>query len=101
MVDGNTPGESNALMVRAPAIVFFVLTPIFVAIRFWSRIKMRSGLGWDDWTILFSFVSLLWACATVHRLTDLSDLLPASFDPDDDILRIWFRPAHLQPVEAE
>ncbi|KAF6817542.1 integral membrane protein [Colletotrichum musicola] len=59
MVDGNTPGESNALMVRAPAIVFFVLTPIFVAIRFWSRIKMRSGLGWDDWTILFSFICCL------------------------------------------
>ncbi|KAF9869840.1 integral membrane protein [Colletotrichum karsti] len=59
MVDGNIPGESNALMVRAPAIVFFVLTPIFVGIRFWSRMKMRSGLGWDDWTILFSFVCCL------------------------------------------
>ncbi|KAI8307201.1 Satratoxin biosynthesis SC1 cluster protein 4 [Colletotrichum sp. SAR11_59] len=59
MVDGNIPGESNALMVRAPAIIFFVLTPIFVGIRFWSRIKMRSGLGWDDWTILFSFVCCL------------------------------------------
>ncbi|KAF3808056.1 hypothetical protein GCG54_00012635 [Colletotrichum gloeosporioides] len=59
MVDGNIPDESNALMVRAPAIIFFVLTPIFVGIRFWSRIKMRSGLGWDDWTILFSFVCCL------------------------------------------
>ncbi|KAI8188364.1 Satratoxin biosynthesis SC1 cluster protein 4 [Colletotrichum sp. SAR 10_75] len=59
MVDGNIPGESNALMVRAPAVIFFVLTPIFVGIRFWSRIKMRSGLGWDDWTILFSFVCCL------------------------------------------
>lgn len=57
MVEGNIPGESNALMVQVPAIVFFVLTPVFVGIRFWSRIKMRSGLGWDDWTILFSFVS--------------------------------------------
>ncbi|TEA18761.1 Satratoxin biosynthesis SC1 cluster protein 4 [Colletotrichum sidae] len=59
MVDGNIPGESNALMVRVPAVVFFVLTPIFVTIRFWSRVKMRSGLGWDDWTILFSFVCCL------------------------------------------
>ncbi|WYZ46777.1 hypothetical protein EsH8_IX_001002 [Colletotrichum jinshuiense] len=59
MVEGNIPGESNALMVQVPAIVFFVLTPVFVGIRFWSRIKMRSGLGWDDWTILFSFFCCL------------------------------------------
>lgn len=54
--EGIIPGESNALLVQIPAIVFFVLTPIFVAIRFWARIRMKSGLGWDDWTILFSFV---------------------------------------------
>ncbi|KAL0932629.1 uncharacterized protein CTRU02_211592 [Colletotrichum truncatum] len=59
MDGGNIPGESNALMVRAPAIVFFVLTPTFVAIRFWSRTKMRSDLGWDDWTILLSFICCL------------------------------------------
>ncbi|CCF33567.1 integral membrane protein [Colletotrichum higginsianum] len=68
MVEGNLPGESNALMVRVPAIVFFVLTPIFVGIRFWSRIKMRSGLGWDDWTILFSF----FCCLTVSVLMMIS-----------------------------
>ncbi|EFQ25834.1 uncharacterized protein GLRG_00978 [Colletotrichum graminicola M1.001] len=59
MVEGNLPGESNAHMVQVPAIVFFVLTPIFVGIRFWSRIKTRSGIGWDDWTILFSFFCCL------------------------------------------
>ncbi|KAK6218623.1 integral membrane protein [Colletotrichum tabaci] len=68
MVEGNLPGESNALMVQVPAIVFFVLTPIFVGIRFWSRIKMRSGLGWDDWTILFSF----FCCLTVSVLMMIS-----------------------------
>ncbi|KAH7350619.1 integral membrane protein [Rhexocercosporidium sp. MPI-PUGE-AT-0058] len=53
---GNMPGESNALQVQIPCIVFFVLTPIFVAIRIWSRIQMRVGLKWDDWTIMVSFV---------------------------------------------
>lgn len=53
---GNIPGESNALMVQIPCIVFFVVTPIFVGIRIWSRIRLRSGLSWDDWTILLSFV---------------------------------------------
>ncbi|OLN96835.1 hypothetical protein CCHL11_02301 [Colletotrichum chlorophyti] len=68
MVEGNIPGESNALMVQVPAIVFFVLTPIFVIVRFWSRIQMRSGIGWDDWTILFSFV----CCLTVSILMMIS-----------------------------
>ncbi|KAK2029597.1 hypothetical protein LX32DRAFT_727918 [Colletotrichum zoysiae] len=68
VVEGNLPGESNALMVQVPAIVFFILTPIFVGIRFWSRIKMRSGIGWDDWTILFSF----FCCLTVSVLMMIS-----------------------------
>ncbi|KAK2002752.1 integral membrane protein [Colletotrichum falcatum] len=68
MVEGNVPGESNALMVQVPAIVFFVLTPVFVGIRFWSRIKMGSGIGWDDWTILLSFL----CCLTVSVLMIIS-----------------------------
>ncbi|KAF5012230.1 hypothetical protein FDECE_1689 [Fusarium decemcellulare] len=55
MVSGNIPGESNAAQVRIPCVVFFVLTPIFLAIRIWSRIATRSDLGWDDWTIIVSF----------------------------------------------
>ncbi|KAJ4259193.1 hypothetical protein NW757_002522 [Fusarium falciforme] len=59
MVSGNIPGESNAAQVRIPCIIFFVLTPVFLFIRFWSRIAKRSGLGWDDWTILLSFTCAL------------------------------------------
>lgn len=54
---GNVPGESNALQVQVPCIVFFVLTPLFVSIRVWARLQLRSGLGVDDWTLLLSFVS--------------------------------------------
>ncbi|CZS92081.1 related to integral membrane protein [Rhynchosporium graminicola] len=53
---GNLPGTSNSLQVQIPCIIFFVLTPIFIAVRLWSRIHMRAGLKWDDWTILVSFV---------------------------------------------
>ncbi|KAM0437788.1 hypothetical protein ACHAPT_002153 [Fusarium lateritium] len=59
MVSGNIPGESNAAQVRIPCIIFFVLTPIFLVVRFWSRIARKSGLGWDDWTILLSFACVL------------------------------------------
>ncbi|KAL7945957.1 putative PTH11-type G-protein coupled receptor protein [Trichoderma barbatum] len=51
--------ESHADLVRIPSIVFFVITPIFVFIRFWNRISRRSGLGWDDGTIAVSFVCTL------------------------------------------
>ncbi|RFU71915.1 integral membrane [Trichoderma arundinaceum] len=53
-----TPDEaaaSHADLVRVPSIIFFAVTPIFVVIRFWNRISRRSGLGWDDGTILVSF----------------------------------------------
>ncbi|KAJ5241826.1 uncharacterized protein N7469_000153 [Penicillium citrinum] len=53
---GNLPGPSKALDIQIPCIVFLVLTPAFVAIRVWSRVNSKSGLGWDDWTILLSTV---------------------------------------------
>ncbi|KAK0719256.1 hypothetical protein B0H67DRAFT_149527 [Lasiosphaeris hirsuta] len=58
MVSGNLPGESRAYQIQVPCIVFFIFTPLFVAIRIWARIKLRGwrGLGWDDWTILASWL---------------------------------------------
>ncbi|KAJ5956964.1 hypothetical protein N7501_011243 [Penicillium viridicatum] len=50
----NAPGPSRAFEIQVPCIVFLVTTPAFVAIRLWSRAKSKSGLGWDDWTILVS-----------------------------------------------
>ncbi|KAK4173787.1 hypothetical protein QBC36DRAFT_348456 [Triangularia setosa] len=56
MAYGNLPGENRAYQIEAPCIIFFVLTPIFVGIRLWARIKLRgwSRLGLDDWTIVVS-----------------------------------------------
>ncbi|UNI21123.1 hypothetical protein JDV02_007140 [Purpureocillium takamizusanense] len=58
-VGSNIPGASNADLVRIPCIVFFAVTPIFLAIRIWNRLSRRTGLGWDDWTILVSFACTL------------------------------------------
>lgn len=56
-MSGNLPGASNALIVQIPAIVFCVVGPAIVGIRFWSRIRVSNNLGVDDWTILGSLVS--------------------------------------------
>ncbi|OOQ87872.1 integral membrane protein [Penicillium brasilianum] len=52
----NTSGPSRALEIQIPCIVFLITTPAFVAIRLWSRFNSKSGMGWDDWTILVSTV---------------------------------------------
>jgi len=56
-MSGNLTGASNALIVQIPAIVFCVVGPTIVGIRFWSRIRVSNKLGSDDWTILASLVS--------------------------------------------
>ncbi|KAJ6167640.1 hypothetical protein N7497_000483 [Penicillium chrysogenum] len=52
----NIPGSSRALEIQVPCVVFLVTSPALVAIRLWSRVKSKSGLGWDDWTILASSI---------------------------------------------
>jgi hypothetical protein len=56
-MSGNLPGASNAPIVQIPAIIFCVVGPAVVGIRFWSRIRVSNNLGFDDWTILASLVS--------------------------------------------
>ncbi|WZH39864.1 Integral membrane protein [Fusarium acuminatum] len=59
MISEDIPSESNAVQIYSPSILFFVLTPVFVALRFWNRGVRRSGLGWDDTTIVISFLCAL------------------------------------------
>ncbi|KAK3987647.1 integral membrane protein [Cladorrhinum sp. PSN332] len=58
MASDNLPGDSRAYQIQAPCIVFFVLTPFFVGVRLWARIKLRGwgGLGWDDLSIVTAAV---------------------------------------------
>ncbi|OAA49283.1 hypothetical protein NOR_01206 [Metarhizium rileyi] len=51
--------DTHASQVTVPCIMFFVLTPIFLIIRLWSRFNKGSGLGMDDMTIVISFACTL------------------------------------------
>ncbi|KAI9830157.1 MAG: hypothetical protein M1819_005834 [Sarea resinae] len=46
----------NANEVRIPCIVFSVLVPFIVGLRFWCRLTIPKGLGSDDWIIFLSTV---------------------------------------------
>ncbi|KAF7714954.1 Uncharacterized protein PECH_007797 [Penicillium ucsense] len=50
----NEPGPSRASEIQVSTIIFLIIMPLFVVTRLWSRVKTKSGLGWDDWTILAS-----------------------------------------------
>lgn len=38
-------------------VAFTVLAVLLVALRFYVRTRMKTGLGWDDWTMLLAVVS--------------------------------------------
>ncbi|SCO79736.1 uncharacterized protein FRV6_03949 [Fusarium oxysporum] len=59
MISEDIPSESNAVLIYTPSVTFFIVTPIFILFRIWSRVARRSSLGWDDTTIILSFSSAL------------------------------------------
>lgn len=56
-----TPVRDAGPMSRSVNIALIVIAAIFVAIRFLSRWRGQgtNTLGWDDWTILASFLLLI------------------------------------------
>ncbi|KAI1452424.1 integral membrane protein [Annulohypoxylon moriforme] len=66
-MDDSIKIDTNVVDIEVPCIVFFVLTPIFLVVRISSRLKTGSGLGWDDYTIIVSWiVSSLLIAACMH-----------------------------------
>ncbi|KAL8710303.1 MAG: hypothetical protein Q9220_005073 [cf. Caloplaca sp. 1 TL-2023] len=58
-------GDENWHDTLAPVIcVFYALSVISVALRFYTRIFISKCIGWDDWTILIAVVCLrqLYSC---------------------------------------
>ena len=47
----------------ANSVIFFVLATLAVALRIYARKVQSADLQWDDWTIIFSLVCLLF-----HRI---------------------------------
>jgi len=73
-------GESNAGLVVVPGVGFCIISPLVVGVRFWSRLRLQGGLGWDDWTILCSLISsmavsiLLLAGKLYHFSDNVADI---------------------------
>ncbi|KAI1844440.1 hypothetical protein JX266_009327 [Neoarthrinium moseri] len=53
-VNASFLGESNASLIYIPCGVFFVLSPLLVGTRLWSRMRNGGSLGADDYTIMAS-----------------------------------------------
>lgn len=51
------PNDNVAYLVYIPSIVFFVICPTLVALRFWTRIRHGGKLGADDYMTLVALVS--------------------------------------------
>jgi hypothetical protein len=56
-MEANQSGPSNAAFVTVPSIIFCIISPFVVGVRFWSRMRLTvHNIGADDWTILGSMV---------------------------------------------
>jgi hypothetical protein len=66
-----TAGDNNdENIMTAIGAVMIVLSVIVVGLRFYTRFSLKTGFGWDDWSILISLSSLL--AAGVCVLTGMS-----------------------------
>lgn len=58
---GHFKMASNEDATTAAGATMIALSVIVVACRFYMRLKLKSGLKWDDWFILISLLSLITA----------------------------------------
>lgn len=49
----------------AVGATMIALMIIFVALRFYARVHLKAGLGWDDWLALVGLVAAILACLLV------------------------------------
>lgn len=53
--------KSNEDATTAAGATMIALSVIVVVCRFYMRLKLKSGLKWDDWFILISLLTLITA----------------------------------------
>ena len=56
-----TTASDNETSTTAAGATMIAFSVIVVACRFYMRLKLKSGLKWDDWFILISLLSLITA----------------------------------------
>ncbi|KAI7775748.1 hypothetical protein LA080_006380 [Diaporthe eres] len=74
--------KSNEDATTAAGASMIALSVIVVACRFYMRLKLKSGLKWDDWFILISLLSLITAGVLV--------VAASTVDPDFSWLEISY-----------
>lgn len=71
--------KSNEDATTAAGATMIALSVIVVACRFYMRLKLKSGLKWDDWFILISLLSLITAGVLVVAGTFASSFLSSFY----------------------
>lgn len=79
--------KSNEDATTAAGASMIALSVIVVACRFYMRLKLKSGLKWDDWFILISLLSLITAGVLVVAGTFVSSFLSSFYDVHNIPLR--------------
>ncbi|CAI6336545.1 unnamed protein product [Periconia digitata] len=51
--------------LQAIAIVFLSLSWVFIALRVWTRTKLRPNFGWDDWIMILAGMLFSIYCASI------------------------------------
>lgn len=64
--------KSNEDATTAAGATMIALSVIVVVCRFYMRLKLKSGLKWDDWFILISLLTLITAGVLVVAGTFVS-----------------------------
>ena len=49
--------EASSMTTTIVSAIAIVLAVVATALRFYTRIHKRSGLWWDDWFLIISWVS--------------------------------------------
>lgn len=69
-------------VVLGVPLAFTILAALVVALRVYVRASMKTGLSWDDWTMLLAAVSISEICHMAPRSsTDLDSPSKSSTEP--------------------
>lgn len=79
--------KSNEDATTAAGATMIALSVIVVVCRFYMRLKLKSGLKWDDWFILISLLTLITAGVLVVAGT-LTSVLRSFNDALNTFLQI-------------
>lgn len=75
MAESNASAKAQSDTTTAVSAAMIGISVLAVAMRFYTRYCMKTGLWWDDWLALAALVSAVAAGAFVLAGTSISDIL--------------------------